>query len=75
MAENAARVAWFGAGVSLPRRLSSSRGVRLAVRAVLGEPGYAARAAELAGWAVENDGARRAADEVERWVEAPHRIS
>ena len=75
MAENAARVAWFGAGVSLPRRLSSSRGVRLAVRAVLGEPGYATRAAELAGWAVENDGARRAADEVERWVEAPHRIS
>jgi len=75
MAENAARVAWFGAGVSLPRRLSSSRGVRLAVRAVLGEPGYAARAAELAGWAVENDGAALAADEVERWVEDPHSVS
>ncbi len=32
MAENAARVAWSGAGVSLPRRLLSRRGIRSAVR-------------------------------------------
>ena len=32
MAENAARVAWAGAGVSLPRRLVTARGLRLAVR-------------------------------------------
>src|SRR5205823_7204009 len=35
MAENAARVAWAGAGVSLPRRLVTPRGVRLAVERVL----------------------------------------
>ncbi|HYY06903.1 MAG TPA: nucleotide disphospho-sugar-binding domain-containing protein, partial [Candidatus Limnocylindria bacterium] len=32
MAENAARVSWAGAGVSLPRRLTTPRGVRLALR-------------------------------------------
>src|SRR5581483_11035855 len=32
MAENAARVAWSGAGLSVPRRLLSSGAVRLAVR-------------------------------------------
>ena len=42
MAENAARVRWAGAGVSLPRRLHDARGVRLAVRRVLGDPRYAA---------------------------------
>ena len=65
MAENAARVAWAGAGVSLPRRLVTARGVRLAVRRVLGEPSYAARARELRDWAARNDGAANAADEVE----------
>ena len=45
MAENAARVAWAGCGVSLPRRLITARGIRLAVRKLLAEPGYAARAA------------------------------
>ena len=61
MAENAARVSWTGAGVSLPRRLVTERGVRLAVRRVLREPGYAARARELADWASRNDGAEHAA--------------
>ncbi|MGI8439140.1 MAG: glycosyltransferase [Thermoleophilaceae bacterium] len=68
MAENAARVAWAGAGVSLPRRLSSARGVRLAVRRVLAEPGYGVRAGELAVWAAEHDGAGRAAEEIEAFV-------
>ena len=44
MAENAARVAWAGCGVSLPRRLITPRGVRLAIRKLLAEPGYAERA-------------------------------
>jgi UDP:flavonoid glycosyltransferase YjiC (YdhE family) len=66
MAENAARVRWAGAGVSLPRRFTTARGVRLALRRLLGDPGYAARAAELRDWAERNDGAARAADEVER---------
>jgi MGT family glycosyltransferase len=66
MAENAARVAWAGAGVSLPRRLVTARGVRLAVRRVLGEASYGARARELGEWAQLSDGAANAAGAVER---------
>ena len=68
MGENGARVAWSGAGLSLPRRLLSPRGVRLATRRVLGDPGYGERAREIAAWSAENDGAARAAELVE---EAP----
>jgi UDP:flavonoid glycosyltransferase YjiC (YdhE family) len=66
MAENAARVRWAGAGVSLPRRFQTPRGVRLALRRLLGDPSYARRADELRDWAARNDGAALAADEVER---------
>src|ERR687896_2137332 len=66
MAENAARVRWAGAGVSLPRRLQTPRGVRLALRRLLAEPAYAARARELRDWAERHGGAARAADELER---------
>jgi MGT family glycosyltransferase len=65
MAENAARVAWAGAGVSLPRRLVTARGIRLAVRRLIGEPSYAARAREMREWAQVSDGAANAASEVE----------
>ena len=65
MAENAARIRWAGAGVSLPRRLTTPRGMRLAVRRVLGEPRYRRRAEELRDWATRNDGASAAADAVE----------
>ena len=66
MAENASRVAWVGAGASLPRRLTTARGIRLAVRKVLADPGYAHRAERLAGWAGRHDGALAAAHELER---------
>jgi UDP:flavonoid glycosyltransferase YjiC (YdhE family) len=69
MAENAARIRWAGAGVSLPRRFVTPRGVRLAVRRLLGRPEYARRAAELRDWAAENDGAAAAADAVEELAE------
>ena len=65
MGENGARVAWSGAGLSLPRRLLSPRGVRLAVRRLLGDERYRARAEEIAAWATENDGAASAAELVE----------
>jgi len=65
MAENAARVAWAGAGVSLPRRLVTPRGVRLAVRRVLGDPAYGARARELRDWAEATDAGANAAAQVE----------
>jgi UDP:flavonoid glycosyltransferase YjiC (YdhE family) len=70
MAENAARIRWAGAGVSLPRRFTTSRGVRLAVRRVLGEPSYRRRAHELRDWAARHDGAREAADAVEELAES-----
>jgi MGT family glycosyltransferase len=65
MAENAARVAWSGAGLSLPRRMLSRRGVRLATRRLLGEDRFRAHAQELAEWAERNNGAATAADLVE----------
>jgi UDP:flavonoid glycosyltransferase YjiC (YdhE family) len=66
MAENAARVRWAGAGVSLPRRFQTPRGVRLALRRLLGDPSHAERARALRDWSERNDGAALAADEVER---------
>jgi UDP:flavonoid glycosyltransferase YjiC (YdhE family) len=63
--ENGARVAWSGAGLSLARRFLSPRSVRLAVRRLLGDRRYRARAEEIATWGEENDGAANAADLVE----------
>lgn len=65
MAENAARLDWAGAGVRLPWRFATPRGVRLAVRAALASPGVTRRAGELAAWARAHDGAERAAVLVE----------
>jgi len=68
MAENAARVAWAGAGVSLPRRLVTPRGVRLAVRRLLADGRYGRRAEEIGAWAARNDGPSSAADAVEAFA-------
>jgi UDP:flavonoid glycosyltransferase YjiC (YdhE family) len=68
MAENAARVAWAGAGVSLPRRLTTARGVKLAVRKLLADSSYSARAKEFGRWAAGHDGAAVAAEELERFA-------
>jgi UDP:flavonoid glycosyltransferase YjiC (YdhE family) len=70
-AENAARVRWAGAGVSLPRRFATARGVRLAVSRLLRNAGYRRRAEELRDWAAANDGAASAADAVEEFSERP----
>jgi UDP:flavonoid glycosyltransferase YjiC (YdhE family) len=64
--ENAARVDWAGVGVRLPRRLCSPRALRLAVERAIADPRLAARAGALQSWAAVNDGAERAADEVEK---------
>ena len=74
-AENSARVRWAGAGVSLPRRFVTPRGVRLAVARLLARPGYRRRAAELRDWAAANDGAQRAADAVEELAARPSKAS
>jgi MGT family glycosyltransferase len=65
MGENASRVAWAGVGVPLPRRLVTPRGVRLAVKRVLGDPQLRARASDLGGWARRHDGAAVAAEVLE----------
>ena len=69
MAENGARVTWSGTGLSLPRRLLSPGGVRLAVKRILGDPAYRRRAREIQAWSERHDGASRAADLVEQAAE------
>ena len=66
MGENAARVAWAGAGLTVPRPLLGERPMRWSVRRVLADARYTERAQELASWSRENDGAERGADLVER---------
>ncbi|MGZ5362116.1 MAG: glycosyltransferase [Solirubrobacterales bacterium] len=66
MAENGARVTWSGTGLSLPRRLLSPGGVRLAVKRILSDPAYRRRAREIEAWSARHDGAPRAADLVEQ---------
>jgi MGT family glycosyltransferase len=65
MNENAARVDWAGAGVRLPRRYISPRGVRLAVERVLVEPAIRERAREIADWSARHHAGRRASELVE----------
>jgi UDP:flavonoid glycosyltransferase YjiC (YdhE family) len=65
MAENAIRVAWAGAGLSLPGRLCRPAPLRWAARRILGDESFKQRAAELAAWRRENDGAKRGAELVE----------
>jgi MGT family glycosyltransferase len=66
MSETAMRVTWAKAGLSVPWRLCQSAPLRWAVRRLLEDPAFAARAAELAAWGRENDGATRGAELVER---------
>jgi UDP:flavonoid glycosyltransferase YjiC (YdhE family) len=66
MSETAMRVAWTRAGLSLPWRLCRPSPLRWAVRRLLGEPSFTARAQEIAAWGRENDGAERGAELVER---------
>ena len=70
MAENAARLAWSGCGVSLPRRLVTPRGVRLAVRKLLADERYAIKAEQLRAWSQRHDGGEVAAGALERLVHA-----
>jgi UDP:flavonoid glycosyltransferase YjiC (YdhE family) len=66
MNENAARLAWAGAGVRLPRRFLSPRRLRLAVELALDEPSIREKAREVADWAVAHDAGDAAARLVER---------
>ncbi|MEA2123262.1 MAG: hypothetical protein QOI80_44 [Solirubrobacteraceae bacterium] len=63
MYENAARTAWAGLGVRLPRRLLTPATLRLAVRRALADPALRARVEALPA----PDGASAATDEIEIW--------
>jgi UDP:flavonoid glycosyltransferase YjiC (YdhE family) len=65
MAENGARVGWAGVGLSLPWRLLSDWSLRVAVRRILGDGSFHARAREIATWAQARDGAAHGAELVE----------
>ncbi len=66
MSETAMRVAWAKVGLSVPWRLCRPGPLRWAVRRLLHEPSFAARAQEIAAWGRQNDGAERGAELVER---------
>jgi UDP:flavonoid glycosyltransferase YjiC (YdhE family) len=68
MNENGSRIGWAGAGVPLPRRLVTARGVRLAVARVLADPGYTQRAKALGEWSRRHGDGTVAADTLERFV-------
>ncbi len=66
MSETAMRIAWAGAGLSLPWRLCRPAPLRWAVRRILADRSISRRTAELAAWAQQHDGAARGAELVER---------
>jgi MGT family glycosyltransferase len=68
MNENAARLAWAGAGLRLPRRFVSPRPLRRAVERVIGDPTIQARAQELAAWSATHDAGATASALVEQLV-------
>jgi UDP:flavonoid glycosyltransferase YjiC (YdhE family) len=66
MGENGARVAWAGAGLMVPRPLLAAGPLRWAVRRVLADAGFAARARAISAWAQQNDGIELGANLLER---------
>jgi MGT family glycosyltransferase len=66
MSETAMRVAWAGAGLSLPWRLCRPSPLRWAARRILDDQSFTAAAEKIAAWGRENDGAERGAVLVER---------
>ena len=75
MGENAARVAWSGMGLSVPRRLLSRRAIRLATRRLLSEPKFRRLALSVAEWSAARDGTATGADLVEQAARNASRLS
>jgi UDP:flavonoid glycosyltransferase YjiC (YdhE family) len=70
MTENAIRVAWSGTGLALPWRLCRPGPLQWAARRVLGGGDFSNRAADLAAWSRDHNGAGRGAERVERYARA-----
>jgi UDP:flavonoid glycosyltransferase YjiC (YdhE family) len=68
MSENAARVAWAGAGLMLPWRLTTPRAVRAVTQRLVSERHFRERAGEIAAWSAGHDGAVAGAALVERFA-------
>ena len=66
MAENAARVAWAGAGLMLPWRLTAAGAAAVGGAADLGDDRFSKRSAQIADWARAHDGAEQGVALVER---------
>lgn len=65
MAENAERIAWAGAGLTVPGRLRRASTIRWAVRTLLEDDRYRRRAEEIAASEWADGGATRAAEAAE----------
>jgi UDP:flavonoid glycosyltransferase YjiC (YdhE family) len=70
MAENAARVAWAGAGLMLPWRLTRPAALRAVVRKVLAEAPFRRNAETIASRAQAHDGASQAAGLIEQQADS-----
>jgi MGT family glycosyltransferase len=66
--ELAARVSWSGVGIGMRAQRARPDKVRAAVRRLLGEPGFRARAGELAAELASHGGPGRSADLLEGMV-------
>jgi MGT family glycosyltransferase len=75
MSETAMRVAWAKVGLSVPWRLCLPEPLRWAARRILHDPSFTARAAELAAWGRQHDGAERGAELVENLARRRHAAS
>jgi UDP:flavonoid glycosyltransferase YjiC (YdhE family) len=72
MNENAARVAWAGLGVRLPRRFATPRAVRLAVASALSDRALRGRVRAVAASPAASGGAAAAADRLEAFGSVRH---
>ena len=61
-AQIGSRVTWSRSGLMLPERLLAAGPLRWALRRILRDPRFAARASEIAAWSAANDGPARGAD-------------
>jgi MGT family glycosyltransferase len=71
MNENAARLAWAGAGLRVPRRFISARPIRRAVEGVIGDESIRERVRSLAAWSSTHEAGARAAELIEGLASYP----
>ncbi len=71
MNETAARVTWAGVGLAVKWSLTGPRSLRWAAAEVLGDPAFSEKAAEIAVWSRQNDGAVRGSQLIEALAADP----